>query len=180
MFRRFRRSGPAKQISPAELALIKARRYLRNGRFAQAGMILSGLAREAEHLERRKVAAEFHSRAAHCFVDGGAEQTGLSEAQAALRVFTNLGMEERRERFLNNISRKFKIHSMPAAVGSLRIEFGRAESRQAEMPEPLPNLRLPVMCPQCGGPMRSDEVEWIDQHSAECNYCGGVVQGKEN
>ncbi len=96
MFRRFRRPGPARQISPAELSLIKARRFLKNGKFAQAGTIFSGLAREAEYLERRKVAAELHSRAAHCFVDGGAEQTGLSEAQAALRVFTNLGMEERR------------------------------------------------------------------------------------
>ena len=180
MFRRFRRPRPAKQISPAELALIKARRFLRNGRFAQAGMILSGLARESEHLERRKVAAELHSRAAHCFVDGGAEQTGLSEAQAALRVFTNLGMDERRERFLGNISRKLEMHGMTAAVGSLRIEFGRAERLQAERPEPLPNLHLPALCPQCGGPMRRDEVEWIDRHSAECNYCGGVVQGTEN
>jgi hypothetical protein len=180
MFRRFRRPGPAKQISPAELALIKARRFLKNGKFAQAGTILSGLAREAEYLERRRVAAELHSRAAHCFVDGGAEQTGLSEAQAALRVFTNLGMEERQERFLNNITRKLEVRGMTAAVGSLRVEFGRAENRRAETPAPLPNLRLPPMCPQCGGPMRSDEVEWIDRYNAECNYCGGVVQGKEN
>jgi hypothetical protein len=180
VFRRFRRSGPAKQISPAEISLIKARRFLKNGRFAQAGMILSGLAREAEHLERRKVAAELHSRAAHCFVDGGAEQTGLSEAQAALRVFTNLRMEERRERFLMNITRKLELHRMTAAVGTLRVEFGRAESLNAESFLPLPGLRLPTNCPQCGGPMRSDEVEWVDRTSAECNYCGGVVQGKEN
>ncbi len=180
MFRRFRRPGPARQISPAELSLIKARRFLKNGKFAQAGTIFSGLAREAEYLERRKVAAELHSRAAHCFVDGGAEQTGLSEAQAALRVFTNLRMEERGERFLNNITRKLEMHGMTAAVGSLRVEFGRAESLQAEAVAPLPNLRLPTLCPQCGGPMRSDEVEWIDRYNAECNYCGGVVQGKEN
>ena len=180
MFRRYRRPGSAKQIPPSELALIKARRFLRNGKFAQAGIILSGLAREAEHLERRKVAAELHSRAAHCFVDGGAEQTGLSEAQAALRVFTNLGMEVRRERFLNNIIRKLEAHQMTAAVGALRVEFGRAERVLAETVEPIINLRLPPTCPLCGGPMRSDEVEWVDQYSAECNYCGGVVQGKEN
>ena len=180
MFRRFRRPGTAKKISPAELALIKTRRFLRNGKYAQAGIILSGLAREAEYLERRQVAAELHSRAAHCFVDGGAEQTGLSEAQAALRVFTNLEMEERGGRFLNNISRKLAGRGMTAAVGSLRVEFGRAEGQGAEPVAPLPNLRLPPNCPQCGGALRGDEVEWVDRTSAECNYCGGVVQGKEN
>lgn len=174
----FRRS--AKQIPPKEMALIKARRFLRNGRFAQAGMIFSGLAREAEYIERRKIAAELHCRAAHCFVDGGAEQTGLSEAQAALRVFTNLGLDERRERFLNNITRKLEARQMTAAIGTLRVEFGRARRTATEAVEPLPTLRLPPSCPQCGGPMRSHEVEWIDPYSAECNYCGGVVQGKEN
>ena len=180
MFRRFRRNVQANQISPTELALVKARHLLKAGKYAQAGVILSGLAREAEYLERRQVAAELHSRAAHCFVDGGAEQAGLSEAQAALRVFTNMGLEERRERFMNNIIRKLEVHRMIAAVGSLRVEFGRAESQRAKSPDPLSGLRLPPACPQCGGPLRREEVEWVDRYSAECNYCGGVVQGKEN
>ena len=35
---------------------------------------------------------------------------------------------------------------------------------------------LPAKCPSCGGPVRSDEVNWIDPHSAECAYCGGIVK----
>ena len=35
---------------------------------------------------------------------------------------------------------------------------------------------LPAKCPSCGGPVRSDEVNWIDPCSAECPYCGGIVK----
>jgi hypothetical protein len=35
---------------------------------------------------------------------------------------------------------------------------------------------LPSVCPSCGGNIRSDEVEWIDEHSAECVWCGSTIK----
>jgi hypothetical protein len=35
---------------------------------------------------------------------------------------------------------------------------------------------LPTHCPQCGAAIRSDEVEWIDDQTAECTYCGSPVR----
>jgi hypothetical protein len=35
---------------------------------------------------------------------------------------------------------------------------------------------LPTHCPACGGPLRSDEVEWADEVTAECPYCGSAVR----
>ena len=35
---------------------------------------------------------------------------------------------------------------------------------------------LPALCPQCGGTVRPDEVEWIDATSAVCDYCGSVLK----
>jgi hypothetical protein len=37
---------------------------------------------------------------------------------------------------------------------------------------------LPVSCPSCGGPVRSDEVEWPDEHTAECPYCGSAIRAQ--
>lgn len=180
MFRRFRRTRTATELPAAELALIKVRRFLRVGKFSQAGLILADLAREAEHLERPRVAAELHSRAAHCLVDARAEQAALREAQAALRVLNNLGLDERRAHFLRQMIVRLEQRGLTAAVGALRVEFARAGDSAAEMVQPPPGLRLPPACPQCGGPLRRDEIEWVDRTSAECNYCGSIVQGKEN
>ncbi|MFH1524617.1 MAG: hypothetical protein ABIF04_06605, partial [Chloroflexota bacterium] len=45
----------------------------------------------------------------------------------------------------------------------------------AEKPKPL----LPTNCPGCGGPILADEVEWADEVTAECPYCGSAVRAKQ-
>jgi hypothetical protein len=46
--------------------------------------------------------------------------------------------------------------------------------------ETLPPLtkatNLPTHCPQCGAALRPDEVEWMDEVTAECGYCGSPVR----
>ena len=37
---------------------------------------------------------------------------------------------------------------------------------------------LPTACPGCGGPIRSDEVEWVDEATAECPFCGSAVRAE--
>ena len=34
----------------------------------------------------------------------------------------------------------------------------------------------PTHCPSCSGPLRADEVDWIDDLTAECPYCGSPVR----
>ena len=42
-----------------------------------------------------------------------------------------------------------------------------------------PRPRLPAKCPSCGAPVRPGETEWLDKSSAECAYCGGMIQAGE-
>lgn len=37
---------------------------------------------------------------------------------------------------------------------------------------------LPTHCPACGAGIRSDEVEWLDEVTAECAYCGSPVRAE--
>ena len=35
---------------------------------------------------------------------------------------------------------------------------------------------LPTHCPSCGAAVRPDEVEWLDEVTAECAYCGSPIR----
>jgi hypothetical protein len=38
---------------------------------------------------------------------------------------------------------------------------------------------LPANCPQCGGPVRAQEVRWTGKQSAACAYCGSDLPMKK-
>ena len=50
-----------------------------------------------------------------------------------------------------------------------------SESPTQRGPDPA-RVALPTHCRSCGGPIRSDEVEWIDSLTAECSFCGSPVR----
>ena len=46
------------------------------------------------------------------------------------------------------------------------------ETQTASTKKPI----LPTHCPSCGAAMKPDEVEWLDEITAECGYCGSPVR----
>ena len=47
------------------------------------------------------------------------------------------------------------------------------------VPAPDSTLKRPVLpthCPSCGASVRPDEVEWLDDVTAECAYCGSPIR----
>jgi hypothetical protein len=47
---------------------------------------------------------------------------------------------------------------------------------EVKTPSKLPIL--PTHCPACGAAVRPDEVEWLDNVTAECAYCGSPVRAE--
>jgi DNA-directed RNA polymerase subunit RPC12/RpoP len=56
---------------------------------------------------------------------------------------------------------------------------------ESTLPEPLERYKqtrcltvnLPLKCPYCGGALRPDDVEMLDQVTGECPYCGSAIRG---
>jgi hypothetical protein len=71
-----------------------------------------------------------------------------------------LGMSEERE-------------ALEKEIQELLSQSGISLSARAQEEKP----RLPGKCPQCGGTVHPQEVEWIDERTASCDYCGSILEG---
>ncbi|MBK9781654.1 MAG: hypothetical protein IPP55_16645 [Anaerolineales bacterium] len=38
---------------------------------------------------------------------------------------------------------------------------------------------LPATCPNCGGPVRSNDLKWTSSHSVACSYCGANIETRK-
>jgi ribosomal protein L37AE/L43A len=163
--------------SPLVDTLGQAHRLYAGGQPREAALLLAQVAQAMENAAHPRRAANLHAQAAHAFADAGEEQAALGHARTALRQFLQFGLAARAPVFYANITRKLRAKGMAAAAGTLEGEFGPALGASARRMATgaVPAARLPGKCPQCGGPLRSDEVDWVDAQSAECPYCGSVV-----
>jgi hypothetical protein len=176
--RRFLAGKPGTPTQPQLKTLATAQQLLSENKPVEAAALFAQLAQRAEKNGRLKRAANLHAQAAHAYAAGSQEQAALAQGRRALNLFIQLGMNERSAIFLANLRRKLRAHGLQVAADALDGEFGEkvpALGGQASQAVNSQHGSLPSNCPQCGGPLRSDEVDWIDAHSAECPFCGSVI-----
>jgi hypothetical protein len=156
--------------------LREAHRLYGAGQVAEAAEIFAHLGHtaEAHHMPRRAV--RLHARAAESYAQAGNKGMALSEARQALQMVQRQQARGQLGRLLRRITEGFRQQGMQAEAETLEREFGGgvavAEGAGEEM---VAHGRLPAQCPQCGGPVRPDEVEWVDADRAECAYCGSIL-----
>jgi len=175
-----RRGGRGMQLGPVQIQILsQANRLVAAGHPGEAAQLFADLAQQMEVSNHPRRAANLHAQAAHAYADNQDETGALGHARRALTLFLQYQMVERTPRFYANIERKLRARNMVKAADALQAEFGQ---KVGTLPQPPPQpqapgqQRLPSNCPQCGAPVRGDEIEWINQYSAECIYCGSVVQ----
>ena len=77
------------------------------------------------------------------------------------------------------IVQELKAHKLEKEAKEISALIHGHTSAIAEMAtQQLPHDKIvpPTHCPSCGGPVRSDEVEWIDDLTAECSFCGSPIR----
>jgi hypothetical protein len=182
MFRRFR--NPVFQpnpLTPAQMQnLNQANRLTANGQPGQAAPLFADVAGQMEATHHPRRAANLHALAAHAYADSRNEQAALVQARAALTLFIENQMARRTPVFYTNITRKFTNNGMPNAAAALAKEFG---SRVGGMPAPVtpvagPHGRLPTNCGKCGAPIHTNEANWVDEGTVECDYCSSLIRAE--
>jgi hypothetical protein len=181
IFRRFhnRQNWPT-NLPPEQIeAAVKANRLLTAGQPGEAAVIFARIAQEMEDSQHPRLAVNLHARAAHAYADSKNETSALIQARVALSLFIQYKMVNRTQQFYTNITNKLTQRGMSKEVEILNREFGKVVG---ELPTQFSQGRmelhrtLPPACTQCGAPLRSDEVEWIDDQTVECGYCGALIK----
>jgi hypothetical protein len=184
-FRRPVRRFIRRAARPPRPAARRAMRRLRDanallarGEFSQAALILEDLATKAADrgIDR---APNLALQAARAWLEAGESERGVGLIRMALQ-------------FMHRVGQLRKLHNVSGRILSDLRSRGltqEAASIEAEIKEMLAGVdtsafqpmvagkpaQLPAQCPQCGGNVRRDEVEWIDATSAACDYCGSVL-----
>jgi hypothetical protein len=175
--RRHMRRGFAPNIPPI---LQEANLAFDKGEFGRAAELFEKIAQAADarggpraplfHLQagRSRIYAGQLSLAMPCLKRGLellAQRKQLEHLhRAGLRV-----MAELHERGLTRESAEIEAFLTPSLPAILATETGSTPAKR-----PV----LPTHCPQCGAALRPDEVEWLDESTAECAYCGSPVRGE--
>jgi len=170
----------AGQAIPPKLK--QAQFFMSQSRFEEAAFLFEELARGAQ-LRRIPHDARLFLTAGHCRLQTGAIEPAMQNFRQGFLILASrengLGMQRAGLRVIRELVEK----GFQSEAESLRMEFfpgltfTQPPSLDAIKGRPsFSRGQLPSICAACGGVLRSDEVEWIDEATAECTWCGTSVK----
>jgi len=174
-FRRpFRRANP--MSVPPELR--RANELRETGSHAQAAVAFEQIARRS--VARRGVRAPlFFLRAGQAYALAGESLKGLSLLKEGLGIIAKRKDWADLQRIGQRAIAELNEANLYAEADEVSAYLTTILPENIEIPQTQIRAKLPSNCSGCGAPVHSDEVEWIDQKTAECVYCGSPVRGED-
>jgi len=78
---------------------------------------------------------------------------------------------------VTGLRRRVDIPYFEAPLESKPVSFGISFEDMTDEDEDL--RQLPATCPQCGGRISPENVQWIRRNAAKCFYCGSILYAAE-
>ena len=182
MFRRGGKFRPGRNIFSPEIpppALRRAQEFMANGNYAQALQIFEQLAQRSEKNfpERTPFLYLQTGRAA---ILSGQTKAGVAHLRRGLTIFASQGRIPRMRAFGQRAIEELKECGLNAEAQEIASLLNANSSKGISVEDSTPAKKpvLPTHCPSCGAAVRPDEVEWLDDATAECAYCGSPVRGE--
>lgn len=160
--------------------LRRANQLMSAGNYVEAASALEQLARAAEARGGPR-APLFYIQAGRARVLAGQATEAVELLERGLGLFATRGQSGKLMNFGNRVvaelgQRGFSKESQQLTDYLRNLSPGfSAGAAAAPSPKRPP---LPTHCPGCGAPVRPDEVEWLDEITAACAFCGSPVRGE--
>jgi hypothetical protein len=159
--------------------LQRAHEMLEAGDYAGASAAFLDLARGAE--ERFPGRAPFlFIQAGLATVFAGQSKNGVEYLRRGLTILASQGRIPRMRMAGQRIMDELKARGFNSEADEIAALLNANTPQGIPAARPVQSKRatLPTHCPSCGAAVRADEVEWIDDLTAECDYCGSPVRGE--
>ena len=172
VFRRHIRKTLAQNVPPV---LQEANFAFEKGEYGRAGELFENIAQAVDARSGPR-APIFHLQAGRARILAGQTRLGMPSLKRGLSLFAQRGQWQRLhqmgQRIIGELSAR-GLNEEAAEIESLFKQLSPSTPLEAATADrPI----LPTHCPSCGAALRPDEVEWLDDVTAECAYCGSPVR----
>lgn len=164
-------------VRQAVQALRRANQLLENGKFGDAAEIFGRLADGAMQRGFHQ-APNLSFQSARAWLRAGQIEKALPRARNGLTWLLNAGHFQRFAAAEQRILELLEEQGYQAEADQLRSELETLKAgKSIPVIQSLPSRPgLPAKCPYCGGNILPDEVEWLDEMTPGCSYCGSPLQ----
>ena len=164
--------GGRRDVPPV---LQHANRLMAEGEYEEASALFADLGQRAED--------RFPHRAPFLFIEagraailGGQTKIGVAHLRRGLTMFASQGRIHRMQVVGERAMEELRARHLNAEADEIAALLGNQSTAEIESPAPAKRSVLPTHCPSCGAGVRPDEVEWLDESTAECAYCGSPIR----
>jgi hypothetical protein len=172
IFRRHIRKTLAQDVPPI---LQEANFAFDKGEYGRAGELFEQIAEKAAARGGPR-APLFYLQAGRARVLAGQTTLGIPSLRRGLELLAQHRQFPRLNQLGGRVILELNARGLKKEAAEIETWLKTA-SPIPQTDEPLPQRPvLPTHCPACGAALRLDEVEWLDEVTAECAYCSSPVR----
>lgn len=174
-FRRHIRKSLAHEVPPI---LQEANFVFSKGEYGRAAELFERIAEGADARGGPR-APLFHLQAGRSRLYAGQTKLAMPSLKRGLELLAERQQYQRLQDAGQRVIAELTARGLSSEVTDIEILLKThlpakftTEPQAASTKKPI----LPTHCPSCGAAVKPDEVEWLDEITAECGYCGSPVR----
>src|SRR5688572_11732814 len=175
-FRRHIRKTLAQEVPPI---LQEANFAFDKGEYGRAGELFEKIAETAAARGGPR-APLFYLQAGRARALAGQIALAMPSLKRGFELLAQRGAWEKFQQVGQRAVSELMENGFTAESQELRAFLNRQSPREIpltpSLARPIKKPTLPTHCPSCGAAVRPDEVEWLDEVTAECAYCGSPIR----
>ena len=171
-FRRHIRKTLAQEVPPILQEAIFA---FDKGEYGRAGELFERLA-EAASARGGPRAPLFYLKAGQSRMLAGQISLGMPSLKRGLELLAKREHFPRLKNAGERVISELHEHGFGKEATEIESWLKTVLPSQASFDVSTKRPVLPTHCPSCGAGVRLDEVEWLDDVTAECAYCGSPIR----